>query len=108
MKYIKTPITARKGFAYSHIEADGKTIALMPVLDRFTPDGRHYDANERLVQELVQAINAYDALVAALRRAEQTFRNLAKGWLDGDGQAIALNEAANLRAAIALAERETE
>jgi hypothetical protein len=43
-------------------------------------------------------------LLAACGRAEQTIRNLANGgWLTGNGQLIALNEAANLRKAIAKA-----
>ena len=37
---------------------------------------------------------------SALERAEQTIRNLGNGWLTGDGQTIALNEAANIREAL--------
>ena len=39
-------------------------------------------------------------LIHALERAEQTIRNLGNGFLTGDGQVIALNEASNIRAAI--------
>jgi hypothetical protein len=37
------------------------------------------------------------ALVHGLRRAEQAIRNLGNGFLTGDAQTIALNEAANIR-----------
>jgi hypothetical protein len=36
-------------------------------------------------------------MLKALRRAEQTIRNLGEGFLTGDAQVIARNEAANLR-----------
>ena len=39
-------------------------------------------------------------LIHALKRAEQTIRNLGNGCLRGDAQEIALNEARNIREAI--------
>ena len=43
-------------------------------------------------------------LLKALRRAEQTIRNLGHGNLTGDARLIALNESQNIKDAIAKAE----
>ena len=40
------------------------------------------------------------ALTEALKRAEQTMRNLSVGFLTGDGREIAFNEATNMREAL--------
>ena len=49
-------------------------------------------------------VSEFDELLKALRRAEQTIRNLGHGNLTGDARLIALNEAQNIRDAIAKAE----
>ncbi len=45
-------------------------------------------------------------MLKGLKRAEQTIRNLGNAALTGDWKQIALNEAANLRADIALGKEE--
>ena len=103
MKYIETPVTVRTGLAYSHIEdADGSALALASVIERYTPDGRHYDANERRVQELVQVVNAYDVLVDAVEKALEMAEYMHETWGTLYGGFFELAE--TLRAALALAE----
>jgi hypothetical protein len=67
--------------------------------------------NEQIASKIVRLENANadlkaqnNQLINALQRAEQTIRNLGNGFLTGDGQVIALNEASNIRAAIAESE----
>jgi len=52
-------------------------------------------------------IAAAPDMLKGLRRAEQTIRNLASGFLEGDAKQIAENEAANLRDDIDKAEPES-
>lgn len=66
--------------------------------------GGKEDGGKDTVDRIVRACNSHDALLEAVKRVEQTIRNLGYGELTGDAREIALNEAANLCAAIAKAE----
>jgi len=61
---------------------------------------------DRILAEFIKLRTERDGTLAALERAEQTFRNLAFGFLDAEANTIAQNEAANIRAAIAYARGE--
>ena len=50
----------------------------------------------QVFNELEKSRAQAERLADALKRAEQTIRNLGNGWLSGDGQEIALNEARNI------------
>jgi hypothetical protein len=80
---------------YTRLEADAARVAEL--------DAANDEAVERIVS--LGAMNQrlegrVIVLEHALVRAEQTIRNLGNGWLTGDGQTIALNEAANIRNAL--------
>lgn len=60
-------------------------------------------AHDRQSQVDADLIATAPELLEACERAEQTIRNLGNGFLSGDAKEIAINEANNLRAAIAKA-----
>lgn len=68
-------------------------------------DQRNAEARRVYARHLLN--EAAPLLLKACERAEQTIRNLGYGFLSGDGQCVALNEARNLRAAIAKAKGES-
>lgn len=109
MKHIKTPVrTEENEGSFSDLDNDGTEFKCIIIADQdeqicLVPTDLKPEP-EQIAAELVQAVNAYDGLVYALKRAEQTVRNLGQGWLDGDGQTIALNEARNIRAILAKVE----
>jgi len=65
------------------------------------------DTIKDILAEFERVVAERDKVMVALTRAEQTFRNLAFGFLDAEANTIAQNEAANIRAALSNAEGES-
>ena len=90
-------VVGRPGYEALEIHAPHRRVAKS--LYHMGSEDTEADANARLIAVAPEMFGRLEA-------AEQTLRNLAHGFLDGEANTIAHNEAANIRAIIAKAKGE--
>ena len=95
-----------KQYVTSHSEKPGMTKAQIAqkITDLESANAQLKEQNTKLINTVKLAYEQYMQMMQALKRSEQTLRDFGKKQSELDGIIISMNEASNIRAAIAESE----